>query len=593
MRRFLALLLLLPVYAIASGSIGQGAAAELRSCSSAGPLGPFLVSIPGAAGKCIAKGLRTWDGGFYDGEVIDREMHGRGTLVSPRGERFVGEFQRGRRHGDGIEYRADGSVIRAGRWDNDRFVEPKIIEAATLPTPAVAPVTPLSVTPSVNPQVQPAVQSSLPSCPEWSGSRSGTGLRIYTDPSRSHCIAKGAETWNGGRYDGEVLNADMHGRGVLTLRDGTKYVGQFDLGKRHGEGAEYRADGSLIRAGRWENDRFIEPKAVQQASVPAAAPTVATSVSPQGGQTFSSVAQVRTEMDRLAAEAEAARKRQQELLERLNAEASERQRQTAEAEAERKRRRELEEQLARATEERKAQADTGQILPTPASPLATNRRIALIVGNSAYTASPLSNPVNDATDMASTLSSMGFEVILRTNVTRAQLRAAVREFGEVLRRKEVGLFYFAGHGVESKGRNFLIPVGANMASEFELEDEAVDANSVLRAMEDAGSPTSIMILDACRDNPFARSWRSGSRGLAQMTAPVGSFIAFATSPGAVAADGTGRNGTFTKHLLSSLRHADLDIDRVFTRVTAGVAQETGKRQVPWKSSSLTGAFSFR
>jgi len=182
--------------------------------------------------------------------------------------------------------------------------------------------------------------------------------------------------------------------------------------------------------------------------------------------------------------------------------------------------------------------------------------------------------------------------MLRTNLNRAQMRAAVREFGEALRRKEVGLFYFAGHGIESKGRNFLIPVAASLASEFELEDEAVDANAVLRAMEDAGNPTNILILDACRDNPFARSWRSGSRGLAPMNAPAGSFIAFATAPGSVAADGTGRNGTFTKHLLASLGHQDLDIDRVFTRVTAAVANETGRKQIHWKFSSLTGEFSF-
>jgi TPR repeat protein len=146
--------------------------------------------------------------------------------------------------------------------------------------------------------------------------------------------------------------------------------------------------------------------------------------------------------------------------------------------------------------------------------------------------------------------------------------------------------------VESKGKNFLIPLGANLGSEFELEDEALDANSVLRAMEEAGNPTNIMIMDACRDNPFARSWRSASRGLAQMNAPSGSFIAFATAPGSVAADGDGRNSPFTKNLLASLSQPDLDIDRVFTRVTAAVARDTARQQVPWKSSSLTGAFSF-
>ena len=237
------------------------------------------------------------------------------------------------------------------------------------------------------------------------------------------------------------------------------------------------------------------------------------------------------------------------------------------------------------------EAHAQQRAPTPGAGM-KEARVALVIGNSDYTKAPLKNPVNDANDVAGALTRLGFQVTLRTNVNRAQMRAAIRDFGQALRTGGIGLFYYAGHGVESKGRNFLIPIGANLASEFELEDEALEANTVLRAMEEAGNPTNIMIMDACRDNPFARSWRSASRGLAQMNAPSGSFIAFATAPGSVAADGSGRNSPFTKHLLSSLSQQDLDIDRVFTRVTAAVAQETGRQQVPWKTSSLTGVFSF-
>ena len=233
-----------------------------------------------------------------------------------------------------------------------------------------------------------------------------------------------------------------------------------------------------------------------------------------------------------------------------------------------------------------------QRLPAAGAEASKGQRIALVIGNADYAKGPLKNPVNDANDVGAALRRLGFQVMLRTNVNRAQMRAAVRDFGVSLRAGGVGLFYFAGHGVESKGKNFLIPLAASMDNEFELEDEAVDANSVLRAMEEAGNPTNIMILDACRDNPFVRSWRSASTGLAQMNAPSGSFIAFATSPGSVAADGTGRNGLFTKHFLGSLAQPDLDIDRVFTRITAAVTQETGKKQVPWKASSLTGTFSF-
>lgn len=225
---------------------------------------------------------------------------------------------------------------------------------------------------------------------------------------------------------------------------------------------------------------------------------------------------------------------------------------------------------------------------------ANEQRVALVIGNSAYKEAPLRNPVNDATDMAATLRTLGFSVALRTNADTRQMRAAIREFAQNLRRGGVGLFYFAGHGVQSRnGKNYLIPVGADLKEEFELEDEAVDANRVLAGMEEAGNRVNIVILDACRNNPFARSWRSAVNGLAQMSAPTGSFVGFATAPGSVAADGTGRNGLYTQHLLQNLKQGDPDIDRVFTRVTAAVARETGNKQVPWKSSSLTGDFSFR
>ena len=224
---------------------------------------------------------------------------------------------------------------------------------------------------------------------------------------------------------------------------------------------------------------------------------------------------------------------------------------------------------------------------------ASEQRVALVIGNASYKDAPLRNPVNDANDMAAELKQMGFTVMLRINAGPREMRAAIREFSQSLRKGGVGLFYFAGHGVQSKGKNFLIPVNADIREEFELEDEAVDANRVLAGMEEAGNRVNIVILDACRNNPFARSWRSAASGLAQMSAPAGSFVAFATAPGSVAADGTGRNGLFTENLLRSLREPDTDIDRVFTRVTAGVARTTANKQVPWKSSSLTGEFRFR
>jgi hypothetical protein len=223
----------------------------------------------------------------------------------------------------------------------------------------------------------------------------------------------------------------------------------------------------------------------------------------------------------------------------------------------------------------------------------SEQRVALVIGNSAYKEGPLSNPVNDATDIAKALGEVGFKVILKRNANTREMRQAIREFGSELKRAQVGLFYFAGHGVQVKGANYLMPVGADIQNEADAEDLAVDANYALRTMEDAQVRVSIVILDACRNNPFVRSFRSTARGLATMNAATGSIVAFSTAPGSVAADGAGRNGIYTKHLLASMREGDPDILKVFQRTRAAVVKETGGRQTPWESTSLVGDFYFR
>jgi hypothetical protein len=173
------------------------------------------------------------------------------------------------------------------------------------------------------------------------------------------------------------------------------------------------------------------------------------------------------------------------------------------------------------------------------------------------------------------------------------MRGVIREFGDILKESGgVGLFYFAGHGMQVKGRNYLLPVGEDIQAEDEVDDQSVSIDLVLDKMETAKNPVNIVILDACRNNPFQRRFRSASRGLAPLDAVRGSFIAFATAPGSVAADGTGRNGIYTKHLLENLRHPESSIEGVFKRVRLGVLGETENRQVPWDSSSLTGDFFF-
>jgi hypothetical protein len=220
-------------------------------------------------------------------------------------------------------------------------------------------------------------------------------------------------------------------------------------------------------------------------------------------------------------------------------------------------------------------------------------RVALVIGNGAYATSPLKNPTNDAQDMAAALRGVGFDVIHRENVGRSEMRAAIREFSKKIRQGGVGLFYFAGHGVQVNERNYLIPVGANIEQEYEVADEAVDADSVLRAMGHAENHLNIIILDACRNNPFARSFRSVERGLAKMSAPKGSLVSYATAPGDVAADGEGRNGLYTKYLLEAMQVPGIRLEQVFKQVRINVSGDTAGGQVPWEESSLTGDFYFR
>ncbi len=229
----------------------------------------------------------------------------------------------------------------------------------------------------------------------------------------------------------------------------------------------------------------------------------------------------------------------------------------------------------------------GLVLMVSAADGYAAKRVALVIGNSAYASSPLKNPLNDAKDITRVLEGLGFKVQHYKNLNRKQMRGAVREFGRALKRADIGLFYFAGHGMEVKDTNYLIPVGTDISDEDEVQDEAVSANSILRKMESAGNAVNIVVLDACRNNPLERSFRSVSRGLARMDAPIGSFLLYATAPGQVAADGVGRNGMFTRHLIDNLNKPGLTLRDIALQTRIAVMGETQRKQVPWEASSLT------
>jgi formylglycine-generating enzyme required for sulfatase activity len=221
------------------------------------------------------------------------------------------------------------------------------------------------------------------------------------------------------------------------------------------------------------------------------------------------------------------------------------------------------------------------------------KRIALVIGNAEYhRTSPLRNPVNDARAMAKALRATGFTVLYHENASFRDMGRALRDLGSQLRDADVGLFYYAGHGVQVDGRNYLLPVDAAIEHEDEVRFEAIDVGWALQTMVSAKTRVQIVILDACRNNPYPGNVRGETRGLSEIRAPSGMLIAFAAAPGSVASDGEGQNGLYTGELVKAMTTPGLRIEDVFKRVRQNVREQTGGRQEPTEISSLLGDFMF-
>ncbi len=240
------------------------------------------------------------------------------------------------------------------------------------------------------------------------------------------------------------------------------------------------------------------------------------------------------------------------------------------------------------------------MLPALGEMYKDEKRYALVIGNSNYSQGIgiLKNPVNDATDVATELRKSNFEVQLLTNATYVQLREAMRKFHANLTNgpidQTVGLFYYAGHGVQYQDENYLVPVDADVKYEDDIVRMCFPVqNMVLANMERSNSRMNIIILDACRNNPFPATSRSMGSGLGEMKKAKGSFIAYATSPGSVASDGSGRNGLYTQEFLKALRKPGLTIEQVFKDVRMNVLRLSGEKQYTWDSSNIIGEFYFK
>ncbi len=227
-------------------------------------------------------------------------------------------------------------------------------------------------------------------------------------------------------------------------------------------------------------------------------------------------------------------------------------------------------------------------------PVQAETRVALVLGNATYSGRPLANPVNDADLVARTLRTLGFEVVSLSDADQPTMKRAILDFGRRLRATDsVGVFYYAGHGVQVDGENYLIPVGSDIRDREEVAISGVNLTEILKTMERASSRLNLAILDACRDNPFPASARSLGQGLAPVNAPSGTLIAYATAPGHVALDGREDNSPYTAALVEAMQTEGIPLEEVFRRARRNVLKATNGRQTPWEHSSLTGEFYFK
>jgi hypothetical protein len=414
----------------------------------------------------------------------------------------------------------------------------------------------------------------------------------------------GEEKWNyGDQYIGYYQNNQFHGQGTFTWYDGRRYQGQWQYGKRHGEGTVYAADGSELQTGCWEAAQYIGPfcdKAVSKPMIEWFNPIS------DGLETASASATV-------VACINGARQRQVQFylnnepvydrgIAVISNQCDVKLNKTVRLKHGHNRLKIVASNAAGQSQssQRSIWYQTSQSSWDVHDSTVSEKRTALVIGISDYPSAPLRNPLNDARAMTQVLQDVGFEVISHTNSDQKEMKKAIKRFGDKLSEKGgVGLFYFAGHGMQMNGKNYLIPRDAHIRKEQDVELESVDLDRLMGEMEYADNRLNIVILDACRNDPFSRrfrkyrSWGQQSRGLAPPNAPSGTFIAFATAPGSVAADGEGSNGLYTQELINAIKIPGQTIEKVFKIVRRNVREKSHGQQKTWDNSSIEGEFYFK
>ena len=554
------------------------------------------------------------DGNVYVGEVVENIHTGQATFFWKDGSKYVGEFKDFKLNGLGIYYRTNGSISQAGIWKDGTLLTSQYVDPNSFTRIAKGNTSPSTAEAQRIENERKAAQleeerrkfeeekrqaalerqriesqkgQTLPQCQgsetykwnncygswtasdggqyagEWKdGTFNGQGAFIWTSGDKVAGEFKSGKTNglvvryfpDGNRYEGEEKDGLKHGQGILYFLDdnkwkGQRYVGEYQGDNRNGLGIFYRADGGILESGLYKDNtlvksQYVDPKSFTRISKGNSAPAGADAL--------------RLENERKAAQLDEDRKRMEEEKRQV---ALERQR----------------------IESQKTQT---QIAPD------NRRRLALVIGNDNYSSMPvLNNAVNDSKSMNDALKQANFEVLYYKNLNKRGMEEALYTFAQKLGKDDVGMFYFAGHGVQANGKNFLIPVAENVKKSADVQFEGIDVNRVMAYLQDSKNSLNIVVLDACRSGLPERGGMS--RGLTVTEAPQGSIVAYATSPGKAASDGDGGNSPFTKNLIRVMQRKGVKIEDVFKEVRVAVARETNGEQVPQEVSQLVGDFYFR
>jgi len=506
-----------------------------------------------------------WKGDKYVGEFRDGKKVGQGVYTYANGDKYVGEFKDDHFHGKGIKTLANGTRFE-GIWEKNNFIREAKVNLPNFDSNATT-NSDLSDQMNVHATFDNGCGGTY-SGTVLNGLANGQGTGTCSDGRKyvgeykdGKMHGRGTYTFadgenyvgefrddkrngqginsfaNGDRYVGEWKDSEYHGQGTFTFANGDKYVGEWRESKYHGRGIKTTADGRRFE-GIWENNNFIREAKVNF-------PKLNNNVANNSD---------RTDIDR----------ERQQLAEE---------------------RRRLEEEKLRLQQDN--QRDNVVVSAD------NRRRFALVIGNADYSSLPkLQNTINDARAMNQALRSSGFIVSTYENLDLAGMQNALRSFGDKLGKDDVSLVFFAGHGVQVKGKNYLVPVRENIKKSFEVPSNALDVDLIVATLENVKNDLNIVILDACR-SPFPGEKRGGSAGLATLEAGKGMFVAFSTAPGKEASDGSGSNSPYTKHLARLITQKGLSLEKVFKEVRKAVLKETGNEQIPWENTAIVGDFYFK